>query len=236
MGVITSVLRKKKSGYATILRIWSTPPPGAPWYYWTYVSFDCNVGGRAERVTIKLKRLQCKKFVRKNAEGDTGFLIAKGDVLISWEPVSDKTPLPKKSDIKVFISYSQKWSHDAQYISQILGTYGLSVWFDKNQLRVGDKLNKEIINAIESCNFFIPLLSQDYFNSAWCIKEFETAVKSSRKRILPIKVSEGDLVMPPHLKQIYEKKLGEPVFLDIRKKDSSSNIKKLAEQIRESKS
>jgi len=53
---------------------------------------------------------------------------------------------------------------------------------------------------------------------------------------LPIKVSEGKLIMPPHLKKLYEEEKEEPLFLDIRKKDTSLGIKELAEQIRESES
>lgn len=235
MGIITNLFKSEKSGYATISRIWSNPPPGAPWYYWTNVSFDCNVKGNIERITIRLRRLQCKRFVKKNFEGDTGYLVAKGDKLVSWKPVSEESPLPP-SGIKVFISYSQKWGHDAEYISQIFRAHGLIVWLDKTELKVGDKLNREIIDEIKFTNFFIPLLSQDYFNSEWCIKELEVATKSPSVTVLPIKVSEGKLIMPPHLKKLYEEEKEEPLFLDIRKKDTSLGIKELAEQIRESES
>ena len=129
-----------------------------------------------------------------------------------------KQPLSPKSDTKVFISYSQKWQQDAEYISQFFNSYGLNVWFDKNCLKVGDRQNKEIIKQIKKSTYFVPLLSQDYFNSEWCLREFELAAKSSDISMLPIKVSEKKLIMPSHFDQIYKDLLGDPVALDIRGK------------------
>ena len=232
MGKISNIFKQEKEGYSTISRIWSDPPFGAPSYYWTYVAFDCNIKGNVERITIRLGRFQCKKFVKKNFTGDTGYLVAKGDKLISWKPVSKEQPLSPKSDIKVFISYSQKWQQDAEYISQFFNSYGLNVWFDKDRLKVGDRLNKEIVKHIRECTYFVPLLSQDYFNSEWCVKEFELAAKSSSLSILPIKVSEKKLIMPPHFEHIYKDILDEPIALDLRKNDSIANIKRLAESMR----
>lgn len=236
MGAISNIFKKEKEGYATISRIWSDPPPGAPSYYWTYASFDCNIEGRIERITIKLGRFQCKKFVKHNFIGDVGNLVAKGDKLKSWEPVSADQPLSSKSHIKVFMSYSQKWVKDATYIAQFFDSYGLNVWIDKERLNIGDKLNKEIIKEIQSSTYFVPLLSQDYFNSEWCVKEFELAAQSSNLTMLPIKVTEKKMTMPPHFKRIYKDILNEPLFLDIRKKDPISHIKRLAEYIREGRS
>jgi hypothetical protein len=44
-------------------------------------------------------------------------------------------------------------------------------------------------------------------------------------------VSEGDLALPPHVRDLYEGSLGEPVFLDIRTRDPSAKLAELAQQM-----
>lgn len=222
------LFRKKKQVVATIVRIWDQPPPGAPWYYWVYVLFE----SRGQRIKIHLKKKQAKRFVEEYSEGDTGYLEYAGDRMISWRLASADEPLRQATGIGVFLSYSHQWAEDAVYIAQVFRTHGLEVWLDTDQLRVGDKLSKEIVRAIKSSDYFVPLLSPEYFASPWCIKEFEVAVGEGVS-ILPIKVSDGRLVFPPHLRQLYDEELGEPVFLDVRGKDPSARLKELAAQMLE---
>ncbi|MFQ5770479.1 MAG: TIR domain-containing protein [bacterium] len=217
---------KKKSVIATIDRIWNQPPPGAPWYYWVYVLFESH----GNRIKIHLKKRQAKHFVEKYSEGDTGYLEYVGDRMISWQIASAETPIHKDTGIGVFLSYPHEWAEDADYIAQVFQTHGLKVWLDVERLRVGDKLSKEIMHTIKSIDFFVPLLSSEYFASPWCIKEFELAVNEGVS-ILPVKVSSGPLKFPPHLQQLYDVKLGEPVYLDIRGKDPSTKLKELANQM-----
>jgi hypothetical protein len=224
-----ALFAKKKQATATIVRIWDQPPPGAPWYYWVYVLFE----SRGERIKIHLKKRQAKSFVDNYREGDTGFLEYQGDRMLSWKLASESQPLMDASHISVFISYAHEWSEDAAYIAQVFRTHGLSVWLDVDRLRVGDKLNRDIVRAIQQSIYFVPLLSPEYFSSAWCLKEFEQAIQAGVD-IMPIKVSTGELVFPPHIRRLYSDVLGEPVFLDIRGRDPSTQLKELARQMVES--
>ncbi|MGD2026299.1 MAG: TIR domain-containing protein [Anaerolineales bacterium] len=220
---------KRRQVPATIVRIWEQAPPGAPWYYWIYVMFE----SRGERIKIHLKKRQAKKFVDQYSEGDTGYLDFKGDRMYDWTLATADQPIGKPSDIKVFISYSHDWTEDAKYIAQVFETNNLQVWLDENQLRVGDKLNKEIINGIKNADYFIALLSSEYFSSPWCIKEFELAIEKGLK-FIPIKVSVEALVLPPHLKRVFEQDLGNPIFLDIRKTNPAEKLREIAYQMQES--
>lgn len=222
------VLRKKKRVVATIVRLWDQPPPGAPWYYWVYVLFE----SRGQRIKIHLKKRQAQRFVEEYSEGDTGYLEYAGDRMMSWRLASAGEPLRRATGISVFLSYSHQWAEDAAYIAQVFRTHGLEVWLDVDQLRVGDRLNKEIVRAIKSSDYFVPLLSPEYLASPWCIKEFDMAAGEGVS-VLPIKVSEGRLAFPPHLKQLYDQQLGEPVFLDIRGQDPSARLRELAAQMLE---
>ena len=220
------ILSRKKHTPATIRRIWDNPPPGAPWYYWTFVLFEA----RGEAIEVKLTKRQAKKFVKRNFEGETGHLVYAGRSLVSWEKASPERPLASKSDVTVFLSYAHEWSDDAEYISQVLRSRGLDIWVDTGELRIGDNLAASVQKAIENADFFVALLSPEYFASPWCIRELEAAAENETK-ILPIKVSEGDLVLPPHVRDLYKGRLGEPVFLDIRKRDPSTKLAELAEQM-----
>ena len=111
------ILRQKKHRTTSIRQIWHSPPPGAPWYYWTYVLFE-----------------------------------------------------------------------------------------------------------------FVALISPEYFASPWCVRELEAAAEKGGK-ILPIKVSEGGLVLSPHIRNLYENKLREPAFLDIRKRNPTARLAELARQM-----
>lgn len=86
---------KEKRATATIRRIWHSPPPGAPWYYWTYVLFEA----RNERIQVKLSKRQAKHFVMKYSEGETGHLVYAGNTLVSWETASEqKYPSPSRRE------------------------------------------------------------------------------------------------------------------------------------------
>jgi hypothetical protein len=220
------ILSRKKRTTATIRRIWSDPPPGAPWYYWTRVMFEA----RGETIEVKLSKRQAKKFVKKNFEGETGHLVYAGKDLVSWEKASPEKPLAPSRDVKVFLSYAHEWADDARYISQVLTSRGLDIWVDSGQLRTGDSLSRSVSKAIGNADYFVALLSPEYFASPWCVRELETAAQDNTE-LLPIKVSAGDLALPPHVRDLYEGKLGEPVFLDLRKRDPTTKLAELAEQM-----
>ena len=220
------IFSRKKRTSATIRRIWHSPPPGAPWYYWTFVLFEAQ----GQTIEVKLSKRQAKKFVKTYSEGETGHLAYAGKDLVSWETISPEKPLRQRSNVRVFLSYAHEWSEDAEYISQVFSSHGLNVWLDKGALRTGDKLNKKVLEGIKDADYFLPLLSPEYFASPWCIRELEVAADEG-VQVIPIKVSEGNLVLPPHLRQLYQERLGEPVFLDIRRRDPSTRLAELATQM-----
>jgi len=130
----------------------------------------------------------------------------------------------------VFISYAHEWAEDAEYLAQYFQQAGLSVWFDKTQIRTGDRLTNKIKEAIQRSTFFMPLLSPEYWISEWCIQEFELAANAGLK-IMPVKVSAGELIMPPHIRRLYREQLGEPVFLDMRGRNPVAKLRDLAQQM-----
>lgn len=192
----------------------------------TYVLFD----SRGQRIQVKLMPRQAREFAQNYSEGDTGRLTHSLGRLILWEPPTPERPLVSARHVSVFISYSHQWTEDADYVAQFFRSQGLSVWFDKNQVRVGDRLTGAIEDAIRNSQYFVPLLSPEYWTSEWCVKEFELAA-AAKTRMLPIKVSTEPVTMPPHIRRLYRDVLGEPIFLDLRGRNPIQQLKELAGQM-----
>ena len=203
---------------ATILRIWQDPRPGAPSIYWTFVLFDV----RGERVKVRLSKSQARSFLGRYSAGDVGRLRHRGETLLSWEPPSPQRPI-EVTPVRAFISYERSWSDDARYIANFLESRGIQVWLDTQELRAGDKLTGRVVDAISSANVFIPLLANSYWTSRWCITELELAYRLGMT-IRPVKVEEGRLVAPPHLRESAQPLMDESVYVDLRGRDPILNL------------
>jgi hypothetical protein len=60
------------------------------------------------------------------------------------------------------LSYAREDLKDAERLYQQLGAAGIEAWFDKEALYGGQHFEETIQEAIESCDFFIALLSKHY--------------------------------------------------------------------------
>lgn len=90
----------------------------------------------------------------------------------------------------LFISYSSK---DKSFVSRLaseLTTYGVKVWWDMWEMKVGDSINNKIQEGISSAAWLAIVLSPNSVNSSWVKKEINAAlVKELGKHdvfILPI--------------------------------------------------
>lgn len=207
---------------ATILRIWQDPPAGAPGVYWTYVLFDA----RGERVQVRLSKRQARTFLVKHSPGDVGRVAWKGAKLVAWQPATAQAPA-RTSGVSAFVSYERSWRDDARYVAEFLRSRGIDVWIDANELRAGDALEGEVADAIARAHVFVPLLSQSYWTSAWCLRELDQA---SRKGIAirPVKVEGGRLLPPPHLRDAAAEILDRAVYVDLRGRDPIRQLDDLA--------
>lgn len=59
----------------------------------------------------------------------------------------------------VFISYASEDYSYALQVKQALDAAGVDAWFDKHALSSGDEFRLKISNGIETCSFFVPLIS-----------------------------------------------------------------------------
>lgn len=93
-------------------------------------------------------------------------------------------------DYDVFISYSSEDRDDIAFpLAEQLRNRGLSVWFDKFILGLGDSLRRSIDKGLSNSRFGIVVLSPAFFQKEWTKKELDGLVAREdgrEKIILPI--------------------------------------------------
>jgi hypothetical protein len=101
----------------------------------------------------------------------------------------------------VFISYSSEDSHFARSLSKALKERRIGVWFDEQEIRVGDSLIAQIGEALHVHDFMIIVLSPASVKSQWVQKELAEAmvreIKQKRVVILPVIYRQCEI--PPFL-------------------------------------
>ncbi|KAL3735306.1 hypothetical protein ACJRO7_024439 [Eucalyptus globulus] len=67
---------------------------------------------------------------------------------------------------------------------------GIRVFRDNEEIRKGEQIGGELLNAIKSSKIYVPIFSRNYASSAWCLRELtqmvECSSKVNDKVILPI--------------------------------------------------
>jgi len=76
----------------------------------------------------------------------------------------------------IFLSHSSKDKFFARKLAEALTRYGVTVWIDEAELRVGDSLIDKISSAIHATDFVAAVLSHSSVNSNWVKKELQLAM------------------------------------------------------------
>jgi HJR/Mrr/RecB family endonuclease len=91
---------------------------------------------------------------------------------------------------KVFISYSSKDKPFVKWLVEILNNAGISVWYDQEEVRVGDSIQKKIEEGLRASSFLIIVLSRSSLESKWVQYELNSALMYSAQKsgikILPV--------------------------------------------------
>ncbi|KAL3742305.1 hypothetical protein ACJRO7_017740 [Eucalyptus globulus] len=70
-----------------------------------------------------------------------------------------------------------------------LEAVGFHVFRDDETLRAGEKIEKELVQAIRSCRIVIPIISKNYAKSRWCLRELTETMNchdKHNKRVFPV--------------------------------------------------
>jgi hypothetical protein len=101
----------------------------------------------------------------------------------------------------VFISYSTEDSHFARSLSRALKERSIGVWFDDQEIRVGDSLTNRIGEALHAYDFIIVVLSPASVKSRWVQKELAEAMmrEIKQKKVVVLPVIYRQCEIPPFL-------------------------------------
>ncbi|XP_030456116.1 disease resistance protein RPV1-like [Syzygium oleosum] len=102
-----------------------------------------------------------------------------------------RTKKPKGNDHEVFLSFrgkdTRKGFSDHLYTSLV--NSGIHVFRDDNELHVGEEIGPELLCSITQSKIAIPIISENYASSRWCLRELAQMLKCKRSRgqiVLPI--------------------------------------------------
>jgi len=87
----------------------------------------------------------------------------------------------------VFISYSSKDTDAANAVRMVLQKNGIDCWMAPESIAMGDDYSNAIPKAIEVCDLFLLILSENSQGSKWVPKELDRAI-SYNKPIIPFQI------------------------------------------------
>ena len=108
----------------------------------------------------------------------------------------------KKEKMKVFISYSHKDKKFVDLLANKLIENGVEVWWDSNELSIGNNIAEKIKNTIGRVDYFILVLSKNSYSSNWVNYELSATLLNeiSRKETIILPVLIEDCEIPFSLK------------------------------------
>jgi len=87
---------------------------------------------------------------------------------------------------RAFISYSHEGRQHGATAKSILAKVGIEAFLAHDDLQVSEEWRKRIIEELERCDFFVPLLSKDFLASKWALQEVGFIISRPNVVIAPI--------------------------------------------------
>ena len=100
-----------------------------------------------------------------------------------------------KEKNSIFISYGREVdvSYFVRQLKRDLEANGYSVWLDMESIPAGSDWHGAIGTGLQECSAFIPVITQKYVGSRFCMNELYTA-DGDKKTIFPIIYEDVDFV------------------------------------------
>ena len=104
---------------------------------------------------------------------------------VAAQSITNTPPMPAPGNNAVFISYSRRDEEFVQQLYSELTQRGISAWYDRKNIRIGQHWPSEIVQGIEGCRIFLLSLSPDATASENVRKELDLAQRY-KKQIVPL--------------------------------------------------
>jgi TIR domain. len=154
----------------------------------------------------------------------------------TWEESEEYFLKASKRNEAVFLSYSGKDQEIARQISNLLKRRFQEVfdYRDGKSITPGQPWIDEIFEQLAKSAVGVPILSEDYFKSGYCLHEAEEMVSyqdAGQMTVIPIKMNPAQLNMPAWMQntqylRLYEHKSYEDVVEKIVESLDDSKVKK----------
>ena len=82
---------------------------------------------------------------------------------------------------RVFISYSYEDKEFVEWLKDNLQGLGHEIWYDQQEIQLGDSIKQKITSGIQSSSTFIVILSNSSKNSNWVRYELNSALLLNAK-------------------------------------------------------
>lgn len=166
-------------GLATKTPVRLQVPSSGHWY----VTVD--LGGYAGKVSASINLLPgLLKPIKQPSLKDISSLYLGN----YQEPAPENENSTKGYD--VFISHaSEDKDSVARPLANALVKFGVSVWYDEFELKMGDSLRRKIDNGLAHSNFGIVVISKNFINKGWTNYELDGLITRSltgEQQLLPI--------------------------------------------------
>lgn len=123
---------------------------------------------------------------------------------ILTEKYIDVRFLQKEKDMKIFISHASNDLTFARCLATDIMERGYEVFLDDWSIDLGENIINKINEGLEESQILIPIISQDFLNSVFCLDEWTSFyirfAKIKKESVLPLIIDDSDI--PPILSAI----------------------------------
>lgn len=101
---------------------------------------------------------------------------------------------------KVFFSYSYQDKAFVHWLVKKLKEQEIDVWYDEDEIRVGDSVSTQIDRGIKASSIFIVILSHSSLESKWVVNELNQALVYNAKKhgikVIPVLIEKIEIPYP----------------------------------------
>lgn len=125
----------------------------------------------------------------------------------------------------LFVSYASQDRESVKNLVSVLEERGMRVWWDKGQIKLGDKLSQKIDEGLRSSKYGVVIISSSFVAKHWPENELRSMLNRS--------ISSGEKVILPALLGLTHTQFAEhyPLMADIVTTEFSGDFDQLADEI-----